>query len=766
MSDGNRTSGRTLRRLLSDQRAVRRYGPVIRLPGRADRLSSWASGIACVLPAALGVWAATRAGGSPAWTPAAAGLLVSVHVTVRMTTRRGLIRRRVRLRRWGELIVLAAGALLVLSPTGAWIAGAWAGATWATAYGGTLLALAVLASRVVVGVYRTFVNLLGTRRPSTLIRVPLAGASVVANLLLRCAWAPFLMAFVMHPDARLAAPALTLAALETIMTIDQAVAETLTEQRSDLRAFHTPGSRGVDPAAEVMRYTLAVLEHRAIPPVSRLAEILDQEASALRVSAYLGEWLYDGVLSRPRRPDRTLVAMLLLDARLTAGAASTDAALRRVELAELALDLVDAEVLPRIQPRHAARLTRYLAIQRTACLWQRAEIYQYRGWEDEVLATWKECARRYAELGFPRLAAQARHTAWSRLLSRHGLDSVDLDHELLSPGDSPYVRSSAMLGLAVARQLSGDEEGARRLAADAAAVPRGGLREWFAWGREHFSGLSPYPFVLLMSGQAHRNLNKQLSSWLSRRTVPPHPAWGNPIRDLVLRADGLVQEGRAIEAAALFADAARRARAAGQLIWEMTALTGLSQLARFVGDAGLARDSLLEAMRSAEDLRGRALSPELRISAGGSISGLYDLAVWLFASSAPADPGTADGEDGGRAGPASPAVTAWHFSELARSRVFLELLGERLAPPSASGTARERDAYENYLRLRDRSSSRSAGPEEALALRKAREEWHRACEELAAVDGASAEYATLRLGRPIDYEELRRLLTPSHRPYA
>ncbi|MEV5408112.1 hypothetical protein AB0K60_04610 [Thermopolyspora sp. NPDC052614] len=764
MFDGNHASVRALRRLLSHRRVMLRYGPVIRPPGRADRLSSWVRRIACVLPAVLGGWAASRADGSAAWIPAAAGLLVSVHVTVRLTTRRGLIRRRIRLRYWGELIVLAAGMLLALSPAGAWIADAWATATWATAYGGMLLALAVLALSVVVGVYRTFMELVGTRLPAAL-RVPLAGASVLANVLLRSAWTPFLLAYVTHPDPRLAMPAFTLSIVETIKTIDQAAIKTPEEQRVDLRVFHTSGSSGVDPVAEVMRSTLAVLEHQEVPPISRLAEILDHETAALRVSVYLGEWLYDGVLSHPRRPDRTLLAMLRLDARLTVGSASADAALRRVELAEFALDLVDTQVLSRVPQRHAACLTRYLAIQRAACLWLRAEIYQYLGWEDEVLSAWRECARRYAELGFPRMAAQARHTAWSRLLSRHGLDSVTLDHELLAPDDSPYLRRESMLGMALIMRMRGDTDAAHRLAEDSASVPLGGLREWFAWGREQAATVNPNPFALVMGARGHQNLHKRMRSWISRRTFAPFPAWGNPIRDLVLRADQMAAKGKADEAAALFAEAALRARAAGQLIWEMNALTGLSQLARTIGSKELARHSLLEAMRSAEDLRGRALSPELRISAGGALSGLYDLAVWLFAAPSTPDLESAGDEERGGTGPASPPITAWYFAELARSRVFLELLGEQLPTPAGSATARESDAYQNYLRLRDQlSSSPDAGPAAALALRRAREEWHQACEELAAADGTAAEYANLRLGRPIEYEELRRLLASDMPP--
>ncbi len=80
-----------------------------------------------------------------------------------------------------------------------------------------------------------------------------------------------------------------------------------------------------------------------------------------------------------------MISALLLEARLTVGSVSAEAALRRVELAELALTLVDTEVVPRT----ARPLTRDEEIQRTCCLWLRAEIYQYLGQEDEVLATWR-----------------------------------------------------------------------------------------------------------------------------------------------------------------------------------------------------------------------------------------------------------------------------------------------------------------------------------------------------------------------------------------
>ncbi|GII69477.1 hypothetical protein Sme01_19530 [Sphaerisporangium melleum] len=784
------------------QRPVRAYGPVIRPPGRADRLSAWARRIACVLPAVLGGWAAWRTTGVPAWLPAVAGLLVSGHVTVRMWAARGLLRRQARLRRWGALIVLAAGAALALSPVGGWLAGAWAAAGWATAYGGALLAAAVLGVSVVAGIIRGLLGIVA-RGPGGLLRVLAGAASVPLTVLLRCAWTPFLLAYVTHPDPRLAVPAFTLVVLEMAETVNQVVFGALTAQQSDLRMFHAPATG--DLMFQVLRSVVAALDGRGEPTLSRLTEILDPGVPALRVSGYLGEWLYDGVLSRPRRPDRTLINTLCTEAHLTAGSDSADTALRRVKLAELALGLVEAEVTPRIARRHAARLARYVAIQRTACLWTRAGAYQYLGWEDEVLATWKECARQYAELGFPRMAAQARHTAWSRLLTRHRIDSVDLDHELLSPDDSPYLRRIAMLGMAQMLQGRGDVAGARRLAEQAAAVPLGGPREWFAWGWEQSRTMNSLPFTVLVGTRGHRNMEKKMRTWLSTRTMAPFPAWGNPIRDLVLRADQLAEQGRADEAARLFTEAASRARAAGQIIWEMNALTGLSQLARFVGSMDLARDSLLEALRSAEDLRGRAVHDELRVSAGGSITGLYDLAVWLFAST-PTGPESAasestgpetaaqeqtgqeqagqeqagqeqagqeqagqeqagDDDEGGSAS-ASPGVTAWRFAELARSRVLLELLGERLPAPALPEAATERAAYEAYVRLRDRSSPSPTGfsPEEAQALRTARDEWRLACALLAGASGGAAEYAALRLGRPIEFEELRALLSARPSP--
>lgn len=100
-------------------------------------------------------------------------------------------------------------------------------------------------------------------------------------------------------------------------------------------------------------------------------------------------------------------------------------------------------------------------------------------------------------------------------------------------------------------------------------------------------------------------------------------------------------------------------------------------------------------------------------------------------------------------------------------RTFLRL--SQRAAPGAPGTARERDAQENYLRLRDHLSplSRSADPEEAaLGLRSATRKWHQACGDLAAADGTAAEYVGLRLGRPIEYEESRRLLASGGPPSA
>lgn len=651
-------------------------------------MSACARWVACVTPAALGGWAAARAGGGAAWLPLLAGLLVSGHVAGRMAAWRGLIRKRARLRRWGEIIVLAAGALLAFSPAGAWLAAVWATTAWATAFGGVFLVAAVLLLQVGVGTFRAVAT---APKP---LRVPLALCSVLATVLLRYAWTPFLLAYVAQPHPALAVPALALCLAETAETLYRIAVGTAQAQQSDVR-------------------TLTVV--------------------------HLGEWLHDGFLTRRRRPDYALISALLLEARLTVGSVSAEAALRRVELAELALTLVDTEVVPRT----ARRLTRDQEIQRTCCLWLRAEIYQYLGQEDEALATWRECARRFSALGLPRMAAQARHTAWSRLIARHGLVAVDLDHELLSPDDSPYLRRNSLMGLAVITQQRGDEEGARRLEARAMEIRRGGIGERLAWGREQARTFISHPFALLMGVRGHTNLDEQMRSWLSRRTPAPFPAWGNPIRDLALRADELVTEGRPAEAAALFAEAALRARAAGQVTWEMNALTGLSQLARAMGDLQVARDSLLAAVRSAEDVRGRALSPDLRISAGGSISGLYDLGVWLFASATPPTPG----ESG-------TLVTAWQFSELGRSRVFLELLAERLPPPAEGSAAAERAAYDTYVRLRDLPASPSA----TQSVRKAREEWQAACAELAAQGGAAGEYAALRLGRPIEYDELRRLL--------
>lgn len=348
------------------------------------------------------------------------------------------------------LVVLSrvTAVAVAAGPVGAWLAAGWAGVGYLTGLpGGLLLAGAATAAWVLpmavherTGRTPRWTALLAATRPA-----------------LRNGMIPVLLAL-LQPVPGLAVTAAVLAAAEVLTLRSR-----LSRHRDHLLVWH---------AASLIWYDHLVLRH-------------------------LGGWLHDALLSRPARPDlalpRTLGGLAALSARgqMVPGQyppVRADPALRRplagmaaarwTDLAERALDLVDAEVVPRFPRRHLAALEGTKAVARAELSWARALVLLLVGQQEAAVDQWRDAARRFGRLGAP------VHELLARLIAVHLL-AVPLARPADARREYARVRLPGALP-AAARKLSlladvslapVDRDQEMRTALAEAAAIRAGERE-------------------------------------------------------------------------------------------------------------------------------------------------------------------------------------------------------------------------------------------------------------------------------------------------
>jgi hypothetical protein len=167
-----------------------------------------------------------------------------------------------------------------------------------------------------------------------------------------------------------------------------------------------------------------------------------------------------------------------------------------------------------------------------------------------------------------------------------------------------------------------------------------------------------------------------------------------------------------------------------------------------------AYQNLLRALSAQDEIRGKVLESDQRISVGGAYANTYSFIVWLLLAASHA------GEEGW---PKRPAAEAFDWVEQARSRVLLETLGENLlvAPHSApdSSIREEQEARAAYHREQIALDAAPAEERQAALgqLRSARERLERAWLQLERTGPGGAEYAHLHRGSPRSFDEIKAL---------
>jgi CHAT domain-containing protein len=215
-----------------------------------------------------------------------------------------------------------------------------------------------------------------------------------------------------------------------------------------------------------------------------------------------------------------------------------------------------------------------------------------------------------------------------------------------------------------------------------------------------------------------------------------------PGRRLTIRGLNQLNAGDAAGAIPVLLDGAERAARDGHLNWVVQAHAGLVDAYLDQADPGAAYRHVRLALRAREQIHERVLDPDDRIDVAGRTSDLYAIGVHLLVIAG-------DQELTGEDWPMQPYAEALMLVERARSRVFLQMLGEALPLPAEPSVrafvAAERAAYQAF---------QEAGPDR---VRQARAHLEAAWDELADTD-AGAEYVALRRGDPVSYPEIQQVL--------
>ena len=499
--------------------------------------------------------------------------------------------------------------------------------------------------------------------------------------------------------------------------------------------------------------------------ISRLVGYNDQ-----LVDEILNDWAYDALLAHPARPDLSMVDLLseeglraahgsaaplqgLFDS--TPGAAEPltgQHALRWIEIAERAIQLAESEVLPRIPEQHRPRLTKHLASVRIQCALIKGSVYQYLNWPEEAVRAWHEAVQGSEELGWRQMAAFSAATeaiGWSARLARPD-EALAALAPYLEQDLAPPVRRHVLMhtGFVTA---SVDPDRAKVLLDEAQQI-RWRPRDLQPLLRESGdSGASLRVFIVRrrLANVLRSMEDMTLALWPVPEHVPANrrlPAFPReldfPGRRRTISGLNRLNQGDAAAAIPLLLDGAEQAARDGHLNWVVQAHAGLADAYMEESDPVAAYRHVRLALTAREQVHERVLDSDDRIDVAGRTSDLYTFGVQLLVISA--GYGLS-----GEGWPEQPYAEALMLVERARSRVFLQLLGEALPEPADSSDeelfAAERAAYNAY---------RNASPDKVRQARDALEEtWV----DLASTD-AGTEYAALRRGDPISYPEIQELL--------
>ncbi|MEV0405676.1 hypothetical protein [Actinoallomurus sp. NPDC050550] len=485
-------------------------------------------------------------------------------------------------------------------------------------------------------------------------------------------------------------------------------------------------------------------------------------------------WVYDWVLTRPKRPDLSLLqAIVDHSVRAPHGGAhfmhdlvGVDRGSLRVRHSLQWLDFVDylvgrieEDVLPEFEPPDAARLASGLAGIRVIAWGARANLYQYVNLREEAAAAYRRSVEIAEAAGLSDLAAFSR-VALALVLGarlRRPAEAMSLLETVLDDEGvaSMIRRRGCQVAMVISREF-GDE-------AAVVAYRR----------RRDLLSATPADYARLLArdpgtGRSGPLANRKIGRWMMKlmenqelffdasspegtEPLPPAPGgFAVPERELLSAGRLLAHQGKTRRALSVLEDAARLAEQQGHTEWLLRSRNDIATLHLERGDRSKAWLNLMAAIEAHQHIRSLALDPAIRGDVGGLFSETFERAIELLVTARPRPSGE---------WPSRPAATAFDLSELARSRVFLELLGERLPPLSEEEAAAQTRLSEARQRLA--AAPEAERGERLTEVRDAARELERYYDRSLPEGPHMAEHVALRRGTPVPYEEIRRLLADS-----
>ena len=685
------------------------------------------------------------AGGGP-WV-AAAGLLVTASFVSKAWSLRGLTRSFRGIAVASMLLRAAIILLVAASPIGAWVARAASGSLPATPVWPLLVALAVLwAGLATAGHGPPEGRVIRPKNRSILL---LLG---IVSVLLDYGLFAFLAGGVYHRQAVLLAIGALLAGGQVLLE----VSTLLVGDRTGLSANR-----------------VVLLNGLWVPPSDDhklLAELLGPGAGSEGFEEDLEGWLYDSVLARPRRPDLALLAGIVNDAsRAPHGTADlmhdvygsgrqslrVADALRWLNFASYVADIIEKDILPRWQAADVDRFRPELARLRATCAGGRANLYLYKDLREEAASAQQQAVEISDEAGLTNLAALMRvalaHILGMRL--RRPAEAIALLETVLDDVRVASVirRRGCLIAMMISRAF-GDEAAfaAYRRRRDLLAASR---RDYYAAvtdERLRVPALARWKTARMMAtGFGSQELMVDAASPEGTEPLPlPKGGFPVPERELLQAGRLLAARGKTRRALSKLEHAARLAERQGHTGYLLRSRNAIAVIHLERGDRAAAWRNLSAAIDAQQHIRTLMIDPEVRGDVGGLYAETFERAIDLLVSGGPRP---------GEEWPSHPAATAFELSERARSRVFLELLGERLGANSRKERAARAALDSARQRLAD---SPAAEQEKRLGdVRDAVRALDLLYERRRAGNPRAAEYVALRRGTPTSYEQIRRLLT-------
>ncbi|SDZ43106.1 CHAT domain-containing protein [Asanoa ishikariensis] len=435
--------------------------------------------------------------------------------------------------------------------------------------------------------------------------------------------------------------------------------------------------------------------------------------------------------------------------------------LHAVTVGEEVLDLLERDFLPRCHPPVATVVRRKIELARIGCQTGRGLIFQRIGRDDEARAIWQDNLARYERLGCTNQAAVQRINLAS-LLAVFGDNAGALrEFAVLYENEAVVseIRREALNFAALVALGTGDQRESARLArlSQDLVGPAGERTRWQALraeeGDEEIPDVEAHPVVQsILSG--FRDLpTLARAAALDGRPLEPPMLGDNPVRDSVLRGLALAEADRTDEAITLLRSAGDTAAEQGLLWWHLIARDGL---AWELADTDLpgAMEAALEAVDVAELLRGAVLDADARSHVGGALSPHMTAMTMML--------GVAARSEGKLR--ALALYRAFELGESARSRTFLEMLGDTVAPLTGSRIVRKESRLRERLTAELAAAAETGGRDRQRALTRARStraKLDAVVERLARGSAREADYAELRHGVPRGYDAVRRLLGAS-----